>query len=114
MQKGKLSLECRIIRVKNVLTQQEHTLEVPAEETLAEIRERYLAMNAHACAYIWKAFVRQAQPTGCLEPSELDMSKTLTENGLPNEAAAFEECGLDFNLQVPVLHLYWSDDLTVA
>jgi hypothetical protein len=37
-----------------------------------------------------------------------------THHALPNEAAAFEECGLDFNLQVPMLHLYWSDDLTVA
>ena len=112
MQKGRLASESRVIRVKNVLTQQDHTLEVPEEETLAEIRNRYLAMNAHAFAYIWKAVLRC--PSGNLESKELDMNKTLTQNGLANEAAAFEECGLDAELQVPVLHLYWSDDLTVA
>lgn len=29
--------------------------QVPAEETLAELRQRYLAINAHACSYIMKA-----------------------------------------------------------
>jgi hypothetical protein len=114
MQKGKLTQECRIIHLKNMLTQQQHTLEVPEEDTLAEIRERYLSMNSHACAYLWKAFIRKQGCTDCVEPTELDMNKTLSENGLPNESASFEECGLDFSLQVPVIHLYWSDDLTVA
>ena len=112
MQKGRLSSECRLIRLKNVLTEQEHTLEVPREDTLAEIRARYHDTNAHACAYIWKAFLRDQ--AGCLQPVELDMNRTLSENGLHDERAAFEECGLDPDLQTPVLHLYWSDDLTVA
>ena len=29
--------------------------QAPAEETLAELRKRYLAINAHACSYIMKA-----------------------------------------------------------
>lgn len=85
---------------------------MPREDTLAEIRTRYYSTNAHANSYIWKAFLRNQASS--LEPVELDMNRTLSENGLHNERAAFEECGLDPELQTPVLHLYWSDDLTVA
>ena len=28
---------------------------MPAEETLADLRQRYLAINAHACSYVFKA-----------------------------------------------------------
>ena len=37
---GNLSSKTRAVRVKNVLTSQEDTIEVPTEETIAEIRER--------------------------------------------------------------------------
>ena len=40
MQIGNLSKKTRVVRVKNVLTSQEDTVEVPSEETIAEIRER--------------------------------------------------------------------------
>lgn len=82
-----------MLRIKNVLTKQEDTLEVPCEELLSEIRGRYLKINAHAHAYIWKAFL-PAPPlkkgpgaaaggggggggAGGLQLRELDMNKSL-------------------------------------
>jgi hypothetical protein len=112
MQRGRLAARIRLVRVKNVLTQQEDTLEVPAEEALSEIRTRYLACNAHALAYIWKAFVHTA--TGGLELQELDMNRTLSENGILDDAKELEARNLEEDFYLPALHLYFSDDLTVA
>lgn len=39
-QLGNLSSRVRVVRMKNVLTKQEDTIEVPSEETVVEIRER--------------------------------------------------------------------------
>lgn len=44
----------RAIRIKNVLTGQEHLMTVLSEETIVEIRERYLELNCHAAGYVWK------------------------------------------------------------
>jgi hypothetical protein len=46
VQVGSLSRCVRPVRVKNMLTQQEATLEVPAEETIAEIRDRWAGRRA--------------------------------------------------------------------
>ena len=48
---GRLSKSTRLVRIVNVLTKQEKLLEVCAEETLAEILDRYLAWNQHAGSY---------------------------------------------------------------
>lgn len=45
---GALSTRVRLIRIKNVLTGQEDRLEVPGEEMVVEIRERYMDINSHA------------------------------------------------------------------
>jgi predicted heme/steroid binding protein len=45
---GHLSQRTRVVRIKNVLSEQEDMLEVPCEEKLVEIRERYLTLNWHA------------------------------------------------------------------
>ena len=37
---GNLSSKTRVVRIKNVLTSQEDTIEVPSEEMVVEIRER--------------------------------------------------------------------------
>ena len=44
---GLLSSHTRCIRIKNVLTDQTITLEVPVEESILEIRDRYLEYNRH-------------------------------------------------------------------
>jgi len=158
---GALSEATRLVRIKNVLTGQEDTMEVPSEETMGEVQRRYLPVNAHAASYTWKALVsevacgRAAQgmfscqcrslqlagwpltqpgPTKPDQPSkpsrsqarrdpkaaappewiELDMNKSLEANGVPDERAAYEAVGLPGEEAVPVLHVYWNDDLTVA
>ena len=104
---------CRMIRIKNVLTQQEDILEVPGEERLQDIRKRYMAtFNAHANAYIWKAFFKN--PHGVHEMRELIMTQDLAENGILDESANFEKGHLAPDFYIPVVHLYWADDLTVA
>jgi hypothetical protein len=87
----------------NMLTKDQHILEVCSEETLSQIRARYLSRNAHAHSYTWKHLRRV-----------LDMSKTLEQNGIPDEDAEFERLALDRDQFIPTLHLYFNDDLTKA
>lgn len=61
VQVGSLTHNLRSVRVKNTLTGQEDTMEVPGEETVGEIQARYLALNAHASSYTWKALTRGVQ-----------------------------------------------------
>ncbi|WIA30013.1 hypothetical protein OEZ86_000110 [Tetradesmus obliquus] len=112
---GLLSSKTRLVRVKNVLTEQEDTLEVPSEETVGQVRQRYLALNAHAASYTWKALGRTAGGAGSqFEFRDLDLNKTLQENGVVDESGAFESLDMPSDYHVPVLHVYWNDDLTVA
>jgi len=108
---GALTSKLRRVRIKNVLTSQEETLEVPQEETIVEIRERYLMHNWHAKSYTWKA-IRRVQ--GKWRFDELDMNLTLDENGVPDEVPEFEDLNVPTDYYVPVIHVYWNDDLTVA
>jgi hypothetical protein len=85
------------------LTQQTSTVTVCGEETIIDIQDRYLALNSHAKGYMWK---RQ----GTL----LDMNSTMEENGIPDQSAVFERVGMDEEAWLPAIHLYFSDDLTVA
>lgn len=110
---GKLSDTMRKIRLKNVLTGQEHLMEVPSEETIAEIRERYLEYNWHAESYTWKV-LRKDGEGGELSFVELDLDKTLAENGVVDETDEFEELAIPSDFFIPVIHLYYTDDLTVA
>jgi hypothetical protein len=64
---GHLSRAKRTIRVLNTLTGQDQRLEVCAEETLNEIKHRYLKYNAHAnryCALPCPALLPQCMPCG--------------------------------------------------
>ncbi|KAG7397789.1 Cytochrome b5 domain-containing protein 1, partial [Phytophthora boehmeriae] len=103
---GRLTKKVRWLEIVNVLTQQQHSLEVCCEETLAEIQRRYLRVNAHAGSYTWKH----------LEDDEfvpLHMQQTLDENGIPDESPIFERFDMDEHQFKPILHLYFDDDLTV-
>lgn len=42
------------------------------------------------------------------------MEKTLEENDVFDEAPEFERLAIDDDFYVPVVHLYYMDDLTVA
>ncbi|KAH9597633.1 Cytochrome b5-like heme/steroid binding domain [Trypanosoma melophagium] len=104
---GRLTSKTRRIRIVNTLNGHEHTLEVCAEETLNEIvATRYLSINAHALSYTW----RRHDPEG----RDLDMTKTLDENGVVDESVEFESLGLNADHYIPAIHLYYDDDLTEA
>ncbi|KAK9806145.1 hypothetical protein WJX72_003194 [[Myrmecia] bisecta] len=112
---GALTSRTRVVRIKNVLTEQEDRMEVPQEETLEEVQNRYQELNAHTQSYIWKALRTDPYRDDLkADFAELDMSHTLAENGVLDESADFEEVGLQSECYIPVLHVYWTDDLTVA
>ena len=91
------------IRVVNTLTYQEHTLLVCIEETLMQIRQRYMKeFNSHANAYTWKHLGKV-----------LDMKKSLSENGVDIQALNLAHAGMNELEWMPTLHLYFNDDLTV-
>ncbi|KAI9005880.1 hypothetical protein BC832DRAFT_455042 [Gaertneriomyces semiglobifer] len=100
---GRLSQKTRKMRIINTLTQDEHVVEVASEESLSAIQERYMALNAHAKGYMWKRL-------GQL----LDMSQTLDQNGIKDDTMHFQRVGMDEEKHLPAIHLYFSDDLTVA
>ncbi len=100
---GSLASATQRVIVENVLTAQRALLEVPVEETLEEVQERYKAFNQHAGSYTWKYVGRP-----------LHMLKTLNENGIPNERVALEKLGINSDDWVPVIHVFFNDDLTEA
>lgn len=103
---GRLTKKTRKIKLLNVLTRQENILDVCAEESIAAIQRRYTAFNSHVKAYVWK----RTDHTGT---RVLDMAANLEVNGIPDEADELSELGVleDF---IPLIHLYFADDLTVA
>ena len=104
---GKLTEKKRLIKVMNMLSKTENTIYVCAEETVADIQTRYMEYNKHSESYTWKALLDG-------EFVLLDMEKTLEENGVIDETENFYKLGLDDDFYVPVLHLYFNDDLTYA
>ena len=48
------------VRIVNALTDHECVLECPREETVREIRSRYLPLNWHAEAYVWTGLTAEA------------------------------------------------------
>jgi len=100
---GSLGSRQRKVTLVNLLTKQKHTFAVPVEETVEEIRSRYLVCNAHAGSYTWKRLGKV-----------LNMEKTLEENGITDETEEFLRLNIDPDDHIPVIHLYFDDDLTEA
>ncbi|XP_060035158.1 cytochrome b5 domain-containing protein 1-like [Erinaceus europaeus] len=98
---GRLISKTRHIRLVNLLTAQEHILEVGTLETMWEIVHRFLAYNAHAASYTWK-----------YDGRILNMDRTLEENGIYNEEDDFELLKMDDPLYLPAITLHFNDDLT--
>ena len=44
----------------------------------------------------------------------LRMNATLDENGIPDDMPNFDALDIDEDFYLPTIHLYFSDDLTVA
>jgi len=105
---GKLTQKTRKVNLYNMLTKQETILEVCTEETLEEIQKRYLAYNGHSASYTWKR--TDSNSVARL----LNMRGTLLENGIPDESLQFDMLNIDEDAFIPTIHLYFSDDLSIA
>ncbi|XP_076250890.1 cytochrome b5 domain-containing protein 1 [Rhynchophorus ferrugineus] len=102
-QVGLLSKRVRPLRIINMLTLSEVTINVCCEDTFHRIMERYQLFNSDADSYVWRYIDKN-----------IDMSKTLDENNIPDERDIFTEVGLPQNFYVPSIFLYYSDDLKWA
>jgi len=100
---GHLSQKTRKIRIINTLTSQEHTIELCSEEIMEEILNRFYKYNQHANSYTWK-----------YNGNNLDMQKTLEQNGVKDEDEEFYELNFNEEEWLPSIHLYFNDDLTEA
>ena len=92
----------------NTLTEHLDIIDVCTEETITEILDRYKDYNDHAESYTWKRLQRK-----------LDMELTLDENEVPDEsedhfAIYSKDKKEEEDEYIPVLHLYFNDDLTEA
>lgn len=100
---GILSKKTRFIKILNALTLQNQIIEVCSEETMKEILLRYLKYNAHAESYTWK-----------YDCNVLDMDKTLSENGIPDDDPDFYTLRMRDDQYLQSVILYYNDDLTEA
>ncbi|CAG5929463.1 unnamed protein product [Menidia menidia] len=101
---GRLSAKTRWVRILNTLTGQQTPLQVGqvcSEETLEEIRGRYLPYNGHAHSYTWKH-----------GGAPLNMAATLSQNSVPDQEGELDQLRLDRDLEVPAILLHFNDDLT--
>jgi len=107
---GRLSRKTRKLRIVNMLTHQETTLEVCSEETLDEIQDRYTDWNSHSASYTWKTL--DAEDGETFRP--LDMTLNLAENGIPDQVDKLRRLSIDPDEFTPTVHAYFDDDLTVS
>lgn len=105
---GTLSKRTRKVRIVNALTQQNDVLLVCNEETVAEMRDRYIEYNKHATSYTWKRLDDDGKFV------KLTMSRTLEENGVVDDSVDFEALGIDEDYYYTTIHVYFNDDLTYA
>jgi hypothetical protein len=104
---GQLSRKTRKVHIVNALTQQDDLLTVCSEETINEIRDRYMEYNEHAKSYTWKKLEGD-------KFVKLDMKATLEVNGILDEDNDFESLGIEDGYYYPTIHVYFNDDLTYA
>lgn len=92
------------IRITNMLTHNEDIIKICHEETVGQIRNRYMEYNLNSNSYTWKALVND-------EFVALQLDRTLEENGILDETENFVRYGMDEDFAIPNLHIYYNDDL---
>jgi hypothetical protein len=90
-----------------MLTKSEDVIPSCVEETIDDLQTRYMEYNKNSKSYTWKVLKGN-------DVVELDMSKTLDENGIIDESQKYEKLGFDDDFYVPTLHIYYNDDLNYA
>lgn len=99
---GYLTIQSRYILITNTLTSTTDKIEVCSEDTLYDIIERYTYINPNAGLYTWKY-------NGIV----LDYNKTLHDNNIIDDSNELIELGINDELYLPELHIYWNDDIDV-
>lgn len=100
---GRLTVKEKKILIINALTFEKDYLIVPIEETLLQIEERYLKLNSHSKSYTFKD----------LEGNVLDMTKTLTDNGILDQEDDYDYLEIPEPMRyIPSIVVYYNDDLT--
>ncbi len=90
-----------------MMTRSEDTIRICQEETIADVRNRYMEYNLNSNSYTWKALIG-----GEFVLLKLDL--TLEQNGIKDESESFLRLGMDEDFNVPNIHIYYNDDLNHA
>lgn len=96
-----------MIKLTNMLTRTEDIIKICQEETIADIKNRYMEYNLNSNSYTWKALING-------EFVLLQLDATLEQNGIPDETEKFLKLGIDEELGMPNIHIYYNDDLNYA
>jgi hypothetical protein len=86
----------------------------PSRTDTAAATAATAAAAAAAAAGPAPAGQARREPKAPLEWTELDLNRSLVANGLPDRRGSYEDAGLPGDEAVPVLHVYWNDDLSAA
>ena len=97
---GRLASSVRDVRLVNTLTGQDDTMEVAGEETVADIKRRWIADYGGGSGYVLK-----------VRGQVLELNKTLEQNGMVDERGEMEELGMNCRDFIPVIHLYFDDQV---
>ncbi|XP_028133541.1 cytochrome b5 domain-containing protein 1 [Diabrotica virgifera virgifera] len=99
---GLLTKRVRPLRVVNMVAPffKEVLINVCCEDNFYRIQERYNLFNSDAGSYTWR-----------YKSKNIDMNKTMEENGILDERDTFTRLGLPQNYYVPSVFLYYNDDL---
>ncbi|XP_045469055.1 cytochrome b5 domain-containing protein 1 [Harmonia axyridis] len=97
---GILTKRVRSLKIINMLTFHEVQINVCCEDTFRRIQERYSIFNKDPDSYAWRYF-----------DQEIDLDKTMDENGIVDDRDKFTEFGMPQNFYIPVVFLFYKDDL---
>ncbi|CAG9865236.1 unnamed protein product [Phyllotreta striolata] len=99
---GLLTKRVRPLRIINMICPftREVLINVCCEDTFWRIEDRYMEFNNDAECYTWRYLGQN-----------LNMDKTMEENGICDERDKFTELGLSQNYHVPSVSLYYNDNL---
>jgi hypothetical protein len=96
------------IKITNMLTRVDDVIQVCSEETLDDIKNRYMDYNRNSNSYTWKILNANGQFI------TLKTDLTLEQNGIPDESDSYMRLGIDEDLYLPNLLIYYNDDLNEA
>jgi hypothetical protein len=104
---GKLTRKTMKIKITNMLSRKDDIIKICQEETISDIKNRYMEYNMNSNSYTWKALIN-----GKFVPLKLD--ETMVSNGILDESEKFDKLGIEEDEFLPNIHIYYNDDLNYA